>query len=190
MMKNEFKIEEYDPSWVDKYEEEMVKLKQVFGSNLHSIHHIGSTAIRNTMAKPEIDILIVVKDVLRLSESDEDIVKLGYVVRGQCLDSGGVSGRFYYSKDVNRVRTHKVHVCQVGHPEIMDKLLFVKYLNDHKEVAETYSKLKVQLSGKYNYGKEFSSYLDGKSRFIMDVLSKSKKENSHVGYHDFICTQG
>ena len=116
---------------------------------LNSIHHIGSTAIPNTNAKPEIDILIVVKDISTLSDYDKPIKKLGYVVRGECLDKGGTSGRFYYSKDVNKKRTHKLHICQIGHPDILRFLLFVKYLNDHEDMAKRYSKIKTELSKNY-----------------------------------------
>ncbi|MFT4567760.1 MAG: GrpB-like predicted nucleotidyltransferase (UPF0157 family), partial [Saprospiraceae bacterium] len=78
---------------------------EIFGENLNSIHHIGSTAIPNTKAKPEIDILIVVKEVSNLAKYNELIKELGYTIRGECLENGGTPGRFYYSKNTNNKRT-------------------------------------------------------------------------------------
>ncbi len=175
-MKKEFKLLPYNPIWKDQYIAEKEAITRVFGDLLCSIHHIGSTAIPLTLAKPEIDILAVAKDDQRLSDYDRAIEALGYRVRGELVTQGGTPGRFYYSKDVNYVRTHKMHVCQIGHPEIMAKLLFVRYLNDHPEAAAAYADLKVGLSNAYNYGRQFEKYLAGKSDFIADVLRKAQKE--------------
>lgn len=175
-MKQKFAIKAYNPYWKTLFLQEKAKLSKIFTANLISIHHIGSTAIPHTKAKPEIDILLVVKDDSNISSYDKSIEALGYVVRGECLDSGGTPGRYYYSKDTDQVRTHKLHICQIGHPEIMAKLLFVKYLNEHREAAIAYAALKTQLSKTYNYGQNIEKYLDGKTDFINEVLQKARQE--------------
>lgn len=43
-MKQEFEILDYNPLWKERYSSEKEKLLKLFGENLHSIHHIGSTA--------------------------------------------------------------------------------------------------------------------------------------------------
>jgi GrpB-like predicted nucleotidyltransferase (UPF0157 family) len=184
-MKKEFEILTYDPNWEELYVNEKRKLKAIFGDNLNSIHHIGSTAIRNTKAKPEIDILMVVKDDSSLSKYNQLIEELGYTVRGECLDAGGTKGRFYYSKDEDKRRTHKLHVCKIGHAEILPKLLFVKYLNDHEDEAIEYADLKTRLSKEYNYGKSIEKYLAGKTDFILNVLKLARKEYQKIDYADF-----
>ncbi len=60
-MKHPFEILAYDPRWKEMYESEKIELINVFGDNLNSIFHIGSTAISLTKGKAEIDILVVVK---------------------------------------------------------------------------------------------------------------------------------
>lgn len=185
-MKQEFEILDYDPVWEEKYLHEKEKLGSIFDHILISIHHIGSTAIPHTKAKPEIDMLIVVKEDSNLSQVDQAIEELGYTVRGECLENGGTPGRFYYSKDIENRRTHKLHICKIGHPDILSKLLFVKYLNDHKEAALAYSILKTSLSKTYNYGRNIEKYLAGKSAFIMNVLEKARTENQEMRYEDFI----
>lgn len=184
-MKHPFQITEYKPLWKNLFQLEKIKLEEVFGDSLCSIHHIGSTAIPFTAAKPEIDLLLVVKDDKMLPKFNPFLEKLGYRVRGECLDSGGTKGRFYYSKDQDNRRTHKMHICQQGHPEIMSKLLFVKYLNEHKETAQAYAELKIHLSKKYNYGQNIEKYLEGKTAFILDILEKAKKKYEPISYAYF-----
>jgi len=178
-------IVDYNPDWQNQFLQEKEKLLSIFGDLALSIHHIGSTAIKTTKAKPEIDILIVVKDDSILSEYDRQMIDLGYRVRGECLDAGGTPGRFYYSKDVDNVRTHKVHLCKLGHKDIMEKLLFVKYLNDHPDQGRVYAQLKSNLSKKYDY-RTIADYLKEKGIFIKEVIKKAKQESSRLGYQDFL----
>lgn len=184
--KQEFEILDYDPIWKEMFHSEKNQLLTILDKNVISIHHIGSTAIPNTRAKPEIDILIVVKDDSILSRYTKSIEALGYVVRGECLENGGTLGRYYYSKDRNNKRTHKLHICQIGHTEIISKLLFVKYLNAHAHDAIAYAKLKTDLSKKYNYGKCIEKYLEGKSDFILSILDKAKQEYRGILFEELL----
>lgn len=184
-MKRPFSLVSYDPNWEVLFEEEKGALLTIFGEKVCCIHHIGSTAISSTFAKPEIDMLGVIQDDTLLPNFDPFLEKLGYRVRGECLDSGGTPGRFYYSKDQNNRRTHKLHICQKGHPDIMAKLLFVKYLNEHPQAAQAYAELKIQLSKKYNYGKQIEKYLQGKSDFILTTLEKANEKYKGIRYEYF-----
>ena len=176
-MKKQFSIVEYNPNWPLEFEIEKKNLELVFGDLVLSINHVGSTAIKSTMAKPEIDILVVLKNDSNITTYDQRISELGYTVRGECLDNGGTKGRYYYSKDQNNVRTHKLHVCRQGHPEILRFLLFKKFLNDHHQYGIEYASIKTSLSKTYNYEKNIIKYLEGKSKFIMKIIELSKEEN-------------
>ena len=184
-MKQKFKLVAYSPKWKTAYLAEKKELIKIFKPLLQSIHHIGSTAIPSSKAKPEIDILVVLKDTSSLSKFDNPIKDLGYRVRGECLENGGTPGRFYYSKDIDNIRTHKLHVCKLGHHEIMEKLLFVKYLNEDQESANRYSELKVRLSQKYNYGNHIEKYLEGKGDFIKSIIKKAQLKYKGISYQDF-----
>ena len=101
------------------------------------------------------------------------MVALGYRPRGECLDNPvpGTPGRFYFSKDTNGVRSHQVHVCQVGHFDIGDKLLFRDYMRAHPAEAQEYSVLKEELAKEYR--NDIIGYMRGKDGFIKEVLVKS-----------------
>ena len=178
-------IVNYNPEWNELFIKEKNKLERIFGDLVCSIHHVGSTAIKTSKAKPEIDILIVVNDNSNLSEYDKQMIDLGYRVRGECLKQGGIPGKYYYSKRVVNIKTHKVHICQKGHKEIMNMLLFVRYLNEHSKQGKYYADLKRELSKKYDYS-DIAKYLEEKGVFIKNVLEKAKKEYKTIRCSDFI----
>ena len=116
-------IVEHDPGWGVAFELEAVALSRVFGDSTVAIHHIGSTSVRGLPAKPIVDILVVLRETTTIERFNPGMDGLGYRVRGECLDAEvpGTPGRFYFSKDVARVRTHHVHACAEGHPQLHAK---------------------------------------------------------------------
>ena len=55
-------LESFNESWSQLFNEELELLRPIFGAYLDGIHNVGSTSIVGMVAKPEIDILIAVKD--------------------------------------------------------------------------------------------------------------------------------
>lgn len=98
-------LEKYNPDWPNQFNDEAELLKPLFGNDLHSIHHVGSTAIPEVVAKPEIDILVVLKDEADFQSYFSKIEYLGYDFRGE---EPGVPGHWYFSKNQNHRRTHKL----------------------------------------------------------------------------------
>ena len=133
---------EYDASWPGLYKAESQAIQGVFAPILRSVHHIGSTSVPGLVAKPIIDILVVVHDTSDLSAYDLEMIELGYRPRGECLDAGGTAGRFYYCKEVGGVRTHHAHVCQFGHWQTPELLAFPAYLRAHSNEVRAYGGLK------------------------------------------------
>lgn len=63
--------------WFDLYRKEEVLLRSIFLNELLEIHHIGSTSVPQIgFAKPIIDILIVVKDIMKVVSLCCDIVRV------------------------------------------------------------------------------------------------------------------
>lgn len=141
-MSRRIQIVPYDPAWPEAFALEAAALRRVFDPIMRSIHHVGSTSVPGLAAKPVIDILVVVEDTSALGRLDTEMERLGYRVRGECLDAGGTPGRFYYSKPAEGPRTHHVHVCGEGHFQIPEFLFFAAYLREKPEVATEYERLK------------------------------------------------
>src|ERR1044072_5861416 len=138
----------YDIEGTVAFNLEAVALSRVFADSLVAIHHIGSTSIPDLVAKPIIDILVVLNETQTMDRFSETMVQLGYRVRGECLDAEvpGTPGRCYFSKDTNGVRTHHVHVCAIVLPEVADKLAFRDYLRSHPNRTAVYGSLKRRLA--------------------------------------------
>ncbi len=175
-MKKVMRIVSHSEQWKKQFQREKQELLNIFGPLVIEVHHVGSTAITTTKAKPEIDILMVVREVTFLSRYDAAMQTLGYRVRGECLDQGGTPGRFYYSKDQSSVRTHKVHICRKGHPDIHKMLAFRDYLIAHPEVGQAYGTLKEELCEIHGYH-DIQGYLKGKAAFIEDIVSRAMEES-------------
>lgn len=55
-------ISAYDAKWPDMFLSEKCRIEEAFGSELVQIHHVGSTAVPGLAAKPEIDLLVEVRE--------------------------------------------------------------------------------------------------------------------------------
>ena len=87
-------LEAYNPDWPHLFEKEAKQLSEVFGEILVNIHHIGSTSIPMTCAKPVIDILVEVTNIESVDSRNPMLIELGYVPRGEA----GIEGRRYFRK--------------------------------------------------------------------------------------------
>ncbi|MYL61345.1 GrpB family protein, partial [Virgibacillus halodenitrificans] len=68
----------YNPAWADKFNEEAIKLQQIFGDVLVNIYHIGSTSVPGLKAKPIIDIMPVVENITLVDTYNEGMQRIGY----------------------------------------------------------------------------------------------------------------
>lgn len=159
-------LEPYDTAWPKLYMQAFKDLKPLFAHHLHSIHHVGSTAIFGIYAKPIIDILVVVYAIEAVGLLNEKMDALGYMARGEY----GIPGRRYFQKGSKEVHTHHVHVYPLGHPEIRKNLIFRDYLNNYKDEAKHYSELKQALSKQYY--NDVSRYTASKESYIKSIFTK------------------
>lgn len=95
-------VVDYRPEWAEMYAAEAEKIREVLGENLIEIHHIGSTAVKGLKAKPIIDILAVVSDLVSLDGKNSEFEKAGY----ECMGEFGIRGRRYFRKG-EEIRTHQ-----------------------------------------------------------------------------------
>lgn len=163
-------ITKYNDNWPTLFDREAERLRPVFESVLIGIHHVGSTAVVNLSAKPEIDILIIVASTNLLSSWKPSLGELGYK-QGKDLQIN----HHFFKRDVGGVRTHKLHICHDGHPQIRRMLGVRDHLCNNREDRIAYEKLKLRLEQENKHG--ISEYLDGKAPFLDSLYLKvqSKK---------------
>jgi GrpB-like predicted nucleotidyltransferase (UPF0157 family) len=153
-------VQSYDPVWPLLYHAEAARLKEAFGEQLLSIHHIGSTSVPGLAARPTIDILVEVHDIAAVDALNSALIALGYEPYGEF----GIPGRRYFPRVSGETHTHHVHVFQAGDPQSLRHLVFRDYLIAHPDKAHAYGRLKTNLAVRFPF--DVSGYLDGKDAFI------------------------
>ena len=162
------KITPYNPEWAVRFLADKPLIASAFGDELHAIHHVGSTAVPGLAAKPEIDVLIEVEEHRNAPVRDEILLGLGYV-RGSDLSQG----HHFYRRDVDGVRTHKLHVCTRDHLSIGHMLGFKSLLTSDASVRQQYEALKLELESSNTGG--MAEYLEKKAPFIIAMLRQGGK---------------
>ncbi len=152
----------YDLKWPLMFQEEKKALERTFPGI--PIEHIGSTAVPGLMAKPVIDIMLLVPEVPDRCEYESKLHSLGYefVLKDD-------SGRLFFRK--GHPRTHHLHIVQMGGTEALKHLTFRDYLISHPETASEYVRLKLELAHRFRHDR--SRYVEGKSEFIEKVTEKA-----------------
>lgn len=73
-----YRLVEYDPGWVDLFNQHAGTIKDILGPIALGVHHIGSTSVPGMMAKPNIDIEVVVSNLDDVRKLSSRMVEAGY----------------------------------------------------------------------------------------------------------------
>ncbi len=153
----------YQPSWAAAFSAESIRIQDAVGEVLVRMHHIGSTAIPLTRAKPVIDILVEVSALNALDQKSSKLVALGYEAKGEF----GLPGRRYFQlDDAEGTRKYQVHAFESESPEVRRHVAFRDYMNAHPVAAEAYGALKVRLAGQSSG--DMATYIAGKDAFVKE----------------------
>ncbi|UKS27301.1 GrpB family protein [Paenibacillus sp. HWE-109] len=162
-------IEPWNESWNGIYYAESSIISSLLEKEVIEIHHIGSTSVKQIgFAKPIIDILVVVKNVINIDKYNEQMEIIGYTPRGE----NGIANRRYFIKGGEQ-RTHHVHCHQTGDERINAHLFFKRYMIEHPNEARAYGELKRRLAVQFPDNTHL--YQDGKEEFVNDLVRKSKE---------------
>ncbi len=163
-------VTEYQPAWVEQFEEEAQALKQILKENCLKVEHIGSTSVPNLAAKPIIDFLVIVEEIEKVDLLQGEFERIGYEYMGEF----GLSGCRYLRKGPIK-RTHHVHIYQFDNTqEILRHLAFRNYLRENPAIATTYGTLKKQLA--QAHPDSIDKYMDGKDAFIKKIEKEALKK--------------
>lgn len=156
----------HNPYWSALYATEAAVLVEIFGDEMLSINHFGSTAIRWIKAKPVIDIVVQIKsDPEKLDQTIIDRLT-EHTYRERVFNDG--LARRMFPKGPDDYRTHHVHVLKDGHPFAKNMLLFRDRLCADKSLAKEYETLKTELSIKHPDDSQM--YYKAKISFFESVL--------------------
>jgi GrpB-like predicted nucleotidyltransferase (UPF0157 family) len=167
----------HQPQWSVEFEREAKAVSTALGKNVLAIHHIGSTAIPGIYAKPIIDLLVAVQDLLAVDQKNAAMESLGYEAMGEF---GIIDRRFFRKDDMAGIRTHHVHVFANNSPQISRHLAFRDYLIAHPASAQQYSDLKRALAKQYP--QDIQGYMDGKDGFIQEIDRRAAQWSTPAGH--------
>lgn len=163
------KLVEHNTSWKLSFEREAKKLRKVFGQDCIDIQHVGSTAIPGILAKPIIDIALIVPSLRKAKRYEKKLREIGYEIK----KNDTKKERLFFTKGSEEKRTHYLHIGEISSGYIEDMILFRDYLCKHKNAAKVYSELKESLAEKYKNTREI--YTAKKERLVKEVIKKAKK---------------
>ncbi len=159
-------LEPYNPQWLFLYNKEKLLLLNVIRKLNPIIEHIGSTAISGIYAKPIIDIMIGLSELIK----DEkylinQITSLNYEYI-KAYEEKMPYRRFFQKNNVHGIRTYHIHVVEYNSEFWRRHLLFRDYLKSHPEIAKKYEKLKLKLASQFTNHNEYAM---AKTEFIREI---------------------
>lgn len=136
------------------------------------INHIGSTAVKGLIAKPTVDILLEIHNESNVEQIKNNLLQIGW---GLMSSENDPSMKMIFNKGYTKEGfAEKVYHLHVRYKDNWNELYFRDYLIEHKEIAEEYGKLKLELIKSYEHNRD--AYTEAKSDFILKYTEKAKKE--------------
>ena len=161
----------HNPRWKEDYEAEKTLLASCFGAHLVKINHIGSTAVKDLIAKPTVDILLEVAETLSFAAIREKALECGYTVMAE-----KTTGE--YRLDLCKGYTpqgfaDKVFHLHIRYPGDYDEIVFCDYLKAHPLKAREYEKLKIELQKRFKHHRD--AYTEAKGDFIRQCVKEARE---------------
>ena len=158
---------EYDSTWPQRFEFERRRLEGVLGKRALSVEHIGSTSVVGLVAKPIIDVCVVVEDSSDEASYVPDLESSGYELRVREPDWHEHRMLRTVGRDVH------VHVFTLGSSEIARHLAFRNWLRSNNADRELYASTKRDLARQD--WPTMQHYADAKSDVIEAILARAHR---------------
>lgn len=160
--KGEVFLVEYTEEWAAEFEKESEKIIQLIGELLKGIHHIGSTAVPGSQAKPIIDMAIELVNFEYGFQCNEPLKTIGY--KHRIIPE--LPERRYFSK--GNPRTHQIHMYEPKNKYFWEQIAFRDQLRFDPDLARKYQDLKQEVASKFSTNK--LAYADAKTEIIHSVI--------------------
>jgi GrpB-like predicted nucleotidyltransferase (UPF0157 family) len=166
-------VERYNPEWPRQF----VMLHAFLGRNLagtyHAIEHVGSTAVPGMVAKPVIDIDIVVR-AGAFERVKTYLEAIGYEHEGDKGIAGREAFRLADAGLAGALPRHHLYVLEADAEELRRHLAFRDYLRAHPEDVKRLSDLKWALAERFD--NDLEAYVDGKAALVREILDAALQQ--------------
>jgi GrpB-like predicted nucleotidyltransferase (UPF0157 family) len=159
-------IVDHDPKWPGLFQREAQRIRELLGRGVLRIEHVGSTSVPGLVAKPIIDVLLVVTD-----SADEDsyvpaLEAAGYVLR--IRETDWHEHRMFDGPDT----PIHLHVFSNGCWEVDRMLLFRNWLRSNANDRDLYARSKLALAQRE--WKHVQNYADAKTAVIEEIITRAR----------------
>lgn len=159
------KLVPHNEAWRELFLAESKLLQEKLGVKSENIQHVGSTSIPGILAKPIIDIAIVVDSLDIAEQWVPALAEIGYWYKGLQPD---MPDRRFFAKGPEEKRTIYLHI--VNKKEFTKLIKFRDILRSDQKLAQEYSDLKENLAAAHSDNR--ANYSNLKNNFIQNVLSR------------------
>ncbi len=160
----------YDPQWPVQYEIEAERVRAVLGPRALRVEHVGSTSVPGLIAKPIIDMLLVVADSSAEADYVPPMEDAGYTLR--IREPDWYEHRLFKGPTANI----NLHVFSAGCPEIPRMIDFRNHLRADSDDRELYQRTKQELAARqWHYVQE---YADAKTEVIEAIVARASRPAS------------
>jgi GrpB-like predicted nucleotidyltransferase (UPF0157 family) len=158
-------LHDYDARWAERFAREEQRICRALGDRVLRLEHVGSTSVPGLVAKPRIDILLVVSDPADEASYAPALDAAGYMLR--IREPHWHEHRLFNGPeaDVN------LHVFGPDSPEIERLLRFRDRLRSHPVDRRHYAAAKRELAARH--WRHMQDYADAKTEVIEAILRRA-----------------
>ena len=158
----------YDPRWPELFCREADRIQAALRQRALRVEHTGSTSVPGLVAKPIIDMLLVVRDSAKEDSYVPALESIGYVLR--IRETNWHEHRMFKGPDTDI----NLHVLSFGCSEINRVLLFRDWLRSNATDRELYARTKLSLADKE--WKHVQNYADAKTAVIEEIIERASQQ--------------
>ena len=154
-----------DPRWPHQFELLRDAIRQALGAAALAVEHVGSTSVPGLLAKPILDICLVVQDPRDEHAYVPMLATTGYGL--QLREPDWYEHRMLWHDDP----ASHLHVFGADCPEVERMIRFRDHLRTHPESRDEYARTKRELAARrWAYGQD---YADAKSHIVESILAEA-----------------
>lgn len=164
-LEGSIELAEYDPAWPAWFRQEAARIRSALGVRAVMVEHVGSTSVPDLVAKPRIDILLIVPDSAVEASYVPDLEGAGHrlVIR----EPEWHEHRVLKGPDTDT----NVHVFSPGCSEIERMVGFRDWLRSHDADRELYAAAKRDLA--MRTWRWVQDYADAKTDVVEEIMARA-----------------
>jgi GrpB-like predicted nucleotidyltransferase (UPF0157 family) len=165
-------VEQYNPVWATWFLELHALLGRTLAGHFYAIEHVGSTSVPGMVAKPVIDIDIVMREG-QFDHIKSYLAPLGY----DHIGDQDVPGREVFKLKGPLATTLPPHHLYAIYPdaaELKRHLAFREYLKAHPDQAQRLSQHKLELAARFDNDRAL--YIEGKAAMVREMTDAALAE--------------